>query len=147
MKKTYRVQWMNEEQYSEYMSGAIFYNYQEEFVEAETEEEAVVIVKEKYPTCVEVNRNVLTTEELEAQEAARKEARKAEEEKKAAAKARKLARDAAAGITPEKRKAMDNLKRHEYTLAGYKRQMEELEKLIKEEEEIIAKKKEKIAKM
>ena len=79
-------------------------------------------------------------EQEEAEKVAHENARKVEEEKKAAAKARKEARDMAKGITPEKRKAINNLKKHEGNARYLERQIEELKKELAEELAIIEKK-------
>lgn len=146
MKMTYRVQMMTEEQYSVYMSGSYFYDIDLAFVDAETAEEAVQIAKALHPTMV-INEHPRTVDELVAEERAQMAARRAEEEKKAAAAARKVARDLANGITPEKRKAIDNLKRHEAKARRIEEQIAELRAELEEEERIIKTKKEKIERM
>ena len=80
-------------------------------------------------------------------EETREERRAREEKEKEERKARKIARDLAKGITPEMRKVMDSIKRHENLKAKYERQIEELKRLIGEEEEIITKKKNELAEM
>lgn len=144
--KNYKVQMMTTAQYSEYMSGAMFYGFDEEIIPAETAEEAVAIAQAKYPELI-INKYPKSLEEIAEQEAAYEAERKAREEKKAAAKARKVARDLEKGITPEKRKAMDSLRRHELNAKGILAQIEELKKELAIEEKIIAKKQKALAEM
>lgn len=146
MKNEYRVQWMNREQYADYMGGNLFYTFQTNYVMAESAEEAKAIVKINCPEAI-VNDKVITKAEEEAQEARYVEQAKKEEEKKAKAKARKIARDLANGITPEKRKALNNLRRHENEAERIAEEIENLKKALAEEYEIIARKKAKIAEM
>ena len=77
----------------------------------------------------------------------REERRIRKEKENEARKARKIARDLEKGITPEMRKVMDSIKRHENLKTKYENQIAELKKLIEEEEEIITKKKNELAKM
>jgi len=144
--KNYKVQMMTNEQYNVYMSGAMFYGFDEEIIPAETAEEAVAIAQAKYPDLI-INQCPRSLEEIAEREAAYEAKRKAEEEKKAAAKARKIARDLANGITPEKRKAMNSLHRHELNKQGILNKIEELKAELAIEEKIIAKKQKAIAEM
>lgn len=134
MTKNYRVQWMTYEQYDRYMSGAIFYNFQTEYVEAETPEQAKAIVKMTHDDCYQVNDCIITKEQEEAEAAAKAAAFAAEQQKREDAKARKIARDLANGITPEKRKALTNQKRHESAVRGLRAKIAELEAEIAEHE-------------
>lgn len=147
MKQEYRVQWMNYEQYMNYMSGAIFYNFETTYVEAEDEEEAKAIVLFTNKDCYHINSRVITRAQEEAEEAEQKAKQEEEEAKKAAAKARKVARDLANGITPEKRKAITNLRRHEGNATRLEREIERLKEELETERKIIKKKKAAIEKM
>ena len=140
MTKNYRIQWMNKAQYNRFMGGELFYNFQTEYITAKNEEEAKATVQKNNPTCFYINPYIITREQEEAEKVAHENARKVEEEKKAAAKARKEARDMAKGITPEKRKAINNLKKHEGNARYLERQIEELKKELAEELAIIEKK-------
>ena len=144
--KNYKVQMMTKEEYNEYMSGAMFCGFDEEIISAETAEEAVAIAQAKYPNLI-INQYPKSLEEIAEQEAAYEAKRKAEEEKKVAAKARKIARDLANGITPEKRKAMDSLRRHELNVKDILNKIEELKAELAIEKKIIAKKQKAIAEM
>ena len=87
-----------------------------------------------------------TVEELKREETRaereEREAREAEERK-----ARKIARDLAKGITPEKRKAMNNLKRHEGTVKALEAEIERLKAELEVEKKIVARKTEEIERM
>lgn len=146
MKNTYRVQYMSKKDYADYMSGAMFCNINTIDVKAESAQEAIYAVKAMHPTMV-VNENPRTVAEIEAENKAWEEKCRIEEEKKAAAKARREARDLANGITPEKRKAINNLKRHEANVKGLEYQIAELMKELEIEKKIVAKKQAEIEKM
>ena len=92
MKNIYRVQRMSMDSYNAYMGGSYNYWVEELDIEANSPEEAVELAKaEGY---VVNDRCVKSVEEIEAEEKAREEARKAEAEKKANAKARKAEAEA-----------------------------------------------------
>jgi len=146
MKNTYRVQYMTKAEYMDYMGGAMFCNINTIDVKAESAQEAVNAVKAMHPDMV-VNENPRTVAEIEAENKAWEEKFRAEEEKKAAAKARREARDIANGITPEKRKAINNLKRHENNVKGLEYQIAELMKELEIEKKIVERKKAEIEKM
>jgi len=75
-------------------------------------------------------------------ECAERMAREAEERK-----ARKIARDLAKGITPEKRKALNSLKRHEGTVKALEAEIERLRAELEVEKKIVARKTEEIERM
>ena len=87
-----------------------------------------------------------TVEELKRKETRaereEREAREAEERK-----ARKIARDLAKGITPEKRKALNSLKRHEGEARRIEAEIEALKAELEAERKIIERKKAEVERM
>lgn len=146
MKNEYKVQYMTKEAYINYMGGAMFVPINEVIITAETAEEAVAIVKINYPNMV-VNEHPRTIAEIEAEEKAWEEKRKEAEEKKTRAKARREERDRENGITPEKRKALNSLKRHEAEARRIEAEIEALKAELETERKIIERKKAEIERM
>lgn len=146
MKNEYKVQYMTKDAYIAYAGGALIVPIQTEIVTAETAEEAVAAVQAKYPEMV-VNEYPQTLAEIEAKEKRWAEERRIKAEKEAAAKARKVARDLANGITPEKRKAINNLKRHEGAIRHLEAEIERLKEELEIEKRIVERKKAEIERM
>lgn len=146
MKNEYKVQYMTEEAYRNYMGGTMFVPINEVIITAETAEEAVAVVKTNYPNMV-VNEHPRTLAEIEAEEKAWEAKCKEAEEKKARAKARREERDRENGITPEKRKAMNSLKRHEAEVRRIEAEIEALKAELETERKIVERKKVEIERM
>lgn len=146
MKNEYKVQYMTKDAYIAYAGGAMIVPICDEIVTAETAEEAVATVRANHPEMV-VNEYPQTLAEIEAKEKRWAEERRAKAEKEAAAKARKIARDLANGITPEKRKAINNLKRHEGEIRHLEAEIERLKEELEIEKKIVERKKAEIERM
>ncbi len=141
MKNMYRVEMMNEADYGEYMRGGFNYNVNTTYIYAESAEQALAIAKEVNPGLIINSRSIKTTDEIEAEENAKKARNAAEEEKAAAAKAKRLATEMAKaeaeGLTLEEYRAKK----------AYERKVKAAEKAVAEAEEALAKAKARLAEL
>ena len=102
---TYRIEMMTSDDYCRYMGGSNECRLYEIDVDAETAEDAVMIAKRNNPEMVINEKYVKTIAEIEAQQVAWANARKADEERRAATRAKKAAKEqekaTALGLTVE----------------------------------------------
>ena len=129
MKELYRVEYMSEGSYIDYMNGGYNYCVNEADVLAESGEEAREIVQRNNPH-MKVNDYVRKVAEIEAEKAAWKAEKEAEEKKKAEKKAAKAKWEAEHPEEVAEKKRQANIKR-------YKRLIEkQKEEIAKQQEEL-----------
>lgn len=132
--KNYRIEMMDNEQYHDFMMGALFVGIRERIVPAETKEEAIAVAETNYPDMV-INKNyVLTLEEYEAEkraeEAERAERRAKEEERNRKAKETKARNEAKRA--EEMGKTLEEYKAYKKAENNMKRYAKEVARLEKE---------------
>lgn len=129
MKELYRVQYMSEDSYNDYMNGGYNYCMNDADVLAESGEEAREIIQQNNPHMV-VNDYVRKVAEIEAEKAAWKAEREAKEKKEAEKKAAKAKWEAEHPEEVAEKKRQANIKR-------YKRLIEkQKEEIAKQQEEL-----------
>ena len=135
--KTYNVQVMTFENYNKMMCGDMDFTIQYEKINGENTEDAIENAKAIFKGYAILEQTVKTDEELaeierkdEEERAKRRAEREKEEARKARAKERKIQRDLENGITPEKRRIMNNIKRKENLIKKIKEEIEEREKEV-----------------
>lgn len=126
MKELYRVEYMNENDYHDYMGGGYNYHVNDIDVLAESGEEAREIVQQNNPNMI-VNKYTRKVVEIEAERAAWKAKREAEEKKAAEKKAAKAKWEAEHPEEVAEKKRQANIKR-------YKRLIEKQKEAIAEQE-------------
>lgn len=128
---TYRVQRMTTEEYSKYMGGALYYEVENLYIEAESLTEAV---QKAYKAGYVVNGSAKTVEELENEKKRRAEEEKEEARKKAEKKAKALAKEQAKA--EEKGMTLENYKKWKRASGEARR----LQKMIENLNEALAEK-------
>lgn len=135
---TYKVERMTYTDYDIYMTGGYDYNVESILIEAETAEEA--IQKAKKPGMVVNKGYVKTLEEIKAEQETKANAKAEREAKAEKARAKRkeieLRKATEMGLTVEEYR---KVKAHKATVAKVTREIEELEKALKQKRKYLAK--------
>ncbi len=138
MKELYRVQYMSKDSYDAFMCGSHNFHVNDTNVMAESAEEAYAIVQQNNPNVV-VNDYVRKVAEIEAEEAARKAKREAEEKKAAEKKAAKAKWEAEHPEEVAEKKRQANIRRYKRlieqqkeAIAEHQKELAHLERKLKE---------------
>ena len=129
MKELYRVEYMSQDSYHNYMSGSYNYYVNDADVLAENGEEAREIVQKDNPNMI-VNKYVKKVAEIEAEKAAWRAEREAEEKKAAEKKAAKAKWEAEHPEEVAEKKRQANIKRYKTLIKKQKEEITEKEKKL-----------------